>query len=180
MKDRILKYSLVLLAIITLVLASGCAEDGQNASNDTIIDDSEHVSSNGDDDTVTDDSDMETPEEEEEEDMPEENFIYKNATVEEIEVLILESFPVQIHVVATGYFPDGCTELDKITIIREDNTFNVHITSKRPADAICTQAIVPFEEVIPLDVYGLEAGVYEVDVNGVKGSFELTVDNIPQ
>jgi len=32
---------------------------------------------------------------------------------------------------------------------------------------------VPFQEVISLDVYGLKAGVYNVDVNGIKGTFEL-------
>lgn len=145
MKDRILKYSMILLVLITLVMASGCAEEEVN--------------------------DTQVPNETEE-------FIYGNATVQEIDILILESFPVQINVVAKGYLPDGCTEIDQIITNREGNTFNVQITTKRPADAICTQAIVPFEEVISLDVYGLEAGVYEVDVNGVKGSFELTVDNI--
>jgi len=44
----------------------------------------------------------------------------------------------------------------------------------------CTEAIVPFQEVISLDVYGLKAGIYKVYVNGVKGTFELATDNIIQ
>jgi len=38
-------------------------------------------------------------------------------------------------------------------------------------------ALVPFEEVIPLDVAGLHAGTYIVDVNGMMESFTLDVDN---
>lgn len=142
-KDNILKYSVIMLALITLVLASGCAENGGNETED-------------------------------------EEYIYGSATVEEIDILILESFPVQINVVARGYLPDGCTEIHEVITTREGDTFNVQITTIRPADAICTQAIVPFEEMISLDVYGLEAGVYQVDVNGVKGSFGLSVDNVIQ
>ena len=92
--------------------------------------------------------------------------------------MTLESFPVQIHVVAQGYLPDSCTEIDKIKTEREGNNFNINISTKRPKDAMCTQVIVPFNETITLDVQGLKAGNYTVNVNGVKGSFELAVDNI--
>ena len=43
---------------------------------------------------------------------------------------------------------------------------------------MCTQAIVPYEEKVPLDVYGLKAGEYDVNVNTVTDSFELSIDNI--
>jgi len=45
--------------------------------------------------------------------------------------MTLESFPVQIKVVAEGYLPDGCTEIDEITAEREGNTFNVNISTRR-------------------------------------------------
>ena len=38
--------------------------------------------------------------------------------------------------------------------------------------------IAPFEEVIPLEVYGLPAETYTVEVNGVQGTFDLEIDNI--
>jgi len=38
--------------------------------------------------------------------------------------------------------------------------------------------LAPFEEVIPLYVYGLPAGTYTVKVNGVQGSFDLEMDNL--
>lgn len=100
------------------------------------------------------------------------------ASVESIEILILESFPVQIHVVARGHLPDDCTEIAEITQERQGNTFSVTITTARPANVACAEKVVSFEEVIPLDVVGLPAGTYTVDVNGVRDSFELTVDNV--
>lgn len=102
------------------------------------------------------------------------------ASVEDIDILILESFPVQVNVVARGNLPDGCTTIDKVTQERDGNTFRVTITTVRPVGMVCTEALVPFERVIALDVYGLPAGVYTVEVNGVSDTFELTVDNVPQ
>lgn len=102
------------------------------------------------------------------------------ASVDSIEILTLESFPVQIQVIARGNLPDGCTTIDETLSERTDTLFRVTITTERPSEAACTEALVPFEHVIGLDVFGLPAGEYEVDVNGVKGSFELAMDNIPQ
>ncbi len=106
------------------------------------------------------------------------DYIYGTAVVESTEILLLESFPVQIHVVAKGYLPDGCTEIDRVEKERDGNTFTVTITTKRPKDMMCTQAIVPYEKVVPLDVYGLKAGTYDVNVNTATDSFELSTDNI--
>lgn len=107
-------------------------------------------------------------------------YIYRNATVESIEIMVLESFPVQIRVNATGYLPDPCTKIDEITKEKDGNTFLITIKTVRPADTFCIAVIVPFQEMISLDVYGLKAGIYNVDVNGVKGTFELETDNIIQ
>ncbi|HEY1409196.1 MAG TPA: NBR1-Ig-like domain-containing protein [Promineifilum sp.] len=102
------------------------------------------------------------------------------AVVNAIDVQILESFPVQVHVVATGELPDSCTEIDEVISQRTDQTFRVAVTTIRQPSQVCTQALVPFEEVIPLDVAGLEAGTYEVSVNGVTGSFTLAIDNVAE
>jgi hypothetical protein len=99
--------------------------------------------------------------------------------VESIEILILESFPVQVHVVASGTLPDSCTAIEQVDRRREGRVFQVTVTSVRPADEACTAELVPFEEVIALDVLGLEAGEYTVIVNGVSEPFELSVDNVP-
>ena len=99
------------------------------------------------------------------------------ALVDEIEIVILESFPVQVQVIAKGNLPDPCTEIYQITQKKEDNTFFITIKISRPTDP-CIQIIVPFEVKIPLNVYGLLAGTYTVDVNGVQATFDLEVDNL--
>jgi len=99
------------------------------------------------------------------------------ATVEEIDIMILESFPVQVHLVASGYLPDPCTKIHQITQEMEDYHFSVTITTYR-SPGVCIQIIAPFEEIIPLEVYGLPAGTYMVEVNEVQGTFDLEIDNI--
>ncbi|MDY6893672.1 MAG: hypothetical protein SVO26_08195 [Chloroflexota bacterium] len=107
----------------------------------------------------------------------ESDVIIKQATVDSIEILLLESFPLQVNVVARGNLPDSCTTIHEITRERDGNTFQVTITTTRPADLSCAQVLVPFEEVISLDVLGLPAGIYTVNVNGVIDTFEFTMDN---
>lgn len=101
------------------------------------------------------------------------------ATVERVDILILESFPVQVRVQAQGFLADGCTTIDTVTTEREDNLFRVRIATVRPVGQACTEALVPFEESISLDVLGLPAGEYTVDVNGTIDTFRLDVDNEP-
>ncbi len=105
-------------------------------------------------------------------------LIYGSAIVEGIEIMVLESFPVQIRVNARGYLPDGCSKIDEITKEIKDNTFIVSIKTVRPLDTFCTEAIVPYQEMISLDVYGRKSGIYTVNVNSLNGTFELTTDNI--
>jgi len=104
--------------------------------------------------------------------------IIGEATVGSVEILILESFPVQVRVLAKGTLADACTTVHEITEEREGDTFTVTITTIRPADMMCAQVLTAFEESIPLDVHGLEAGTYTVDVNGETATFTLDVDNV--
>jgi len=67
------------------------------------------------------------------------------ANVESVELLIMESFPVQVNAVVRGTLPDGCTMLDGPSVTRDGNTFVISLSTTREADAACTQALVPFE-----------------------------------
>ncbi|MEZ4538998.1 MAG: NBR1-Ig-like domain-containing protein [Chloroflexota bacterium] len=98
--------------------------------------------------------------------------------VDSIDVLILESFPVQVNVVARGNLPDSCTQVDEIITQQANDTFRVAITTLRQPALACTQALVPFEQTLSLDVVGLPAGTYTVNVNGVQDTFTLAVDNV--
>lgn len=103
------------------------------------------------------------------------------AEVEGIDILIMESFPVQVAVMAYGTLRDACTEIDGVRqrLDEDTDTFAVEIKTVRDPDEICAQVLTPFEERITLDVYGLPAGTYTVDVNGVTDTFTLDVDNAP-
>lgn len=102
-------------------------------------------------------------------------FIIADMPITDISVQILESFPYQIHIVVKGYLSDACTELNEITQRREDNTVYVHITTKRPKDAMCAQVITDVTERVPLEG-GFLPGSYKVIVNGVEKEFELQGD----
>lgn len=99
------------------------------------------------------------------------------AQVESIELLMMESFPVRIRVAIKGTLGDGCTTLSQITQERIKKTFKIILTTKRPADAICIQVLKTFRKSVALDVAGLEAGTYIVDVNRVKDTFTLNTNN---
>jgi len=100
--------------------------------------------------------------------------------INDVELMILESFPVQVRARIQGDLADGCTSITGIETERdvEAERFTVRIETTRDDDAMCTQALVPFEESIALDVRGLPAGTYTVDVHGETATFTLDVDNV--
>lgn len=102
----------------------------------------------------------------------------QNAYVDSMEILILESFPVQVKVDVVGNLPDGCTSIvgSKSEMVN-DSTFELSIYTERPEDMMCTQALVPFEESISLEVEGLAAGTYTVKGFGIEETFTIDVDN---
>jgi len=53
------------------------------------------------------------------------------APVDEIEMMIVETFPVQVNVIAKGYFNDDCTKIDHITEVQSGNTISRKSFAKR-------------------------------------------------
>ena len=92
--------------------------------------------------------------------------------------ICLESFPVQVHVLVNGYLPDGCTSIRKTEAERvDDTTYVIQIFTTRNSAAMCTMALAPFQETVPLDVKDLPAGTYTVQVAGLVDTFTLDIDN---
>lgn len=104
--------------------------------------------------------------------------IVRPAPIQRIETVVLDATPVQVRVVAHGYLPDGCTAVEGVEQRREGTTFHATVTMTRPAGALCTQQIIPFSETFPLDIAGLTAGTYSIEVNGKTASFTLD-QNVP-
>ncbi|MDQ5883169.1 MAG: inhibitor of cysteine peptidase [Patescibacteria group bacterium] len=102
------------------------------------------------------------------------------ASVESIDILLKESFPVRVDVIVKGNLPDGCTEIGDAKQQLVGSTFNINLETKKlkDTDVMCTQALVPFEKTIALEnVVGISAGEYTVNVNGVMKKFKMDVDN---
>ncbi len=97
--------------------------------------------------------------------------------IEQVEVVIMESFPVQVAAIVRGSLPDACTAITGVDATRQDNLFEITLKAEQPAGAACAEVLTPFEERVPLDVEGLPAGTYMVDVNGVQRAFTLALDN---
>ena len=103
----------------------------------------------------------------------------EEAVLESIELLLLESFPLQARAVVSGYLPDGCTELYEIDVEQQDQEFNLTlITRRQTGDVVCTMALEPFEETVDLEIEGLEAGTYSVIAQDQQAEFTLDVDNV--
>jgi len=99
------------------------------------------------------------------------------APVDSVQMMMMESFPIQVNVLVRGELPDACTSIDDTVITKNGNTFAVAMSTIR-TDCTSTDVSVPFEETVSLDVADLPAGTYGVDVNGMKGSFTFTMDNV--
>jgi len=109
-----------------------------------------------------------------------EEMLIQDAVITGVQIMMMESWPLQASVQIDGELGDGCTELGPITTERDGETFTVTVKTTRPADAVCTMELRFFSETVALDIEGLEAGTYTVDVNGVTETFTLDQDNVMQ
>ena len=101
----------------------------------------------------------------------------EKATVERVEVKVARGNPPQYAAVVLGYLPDNCTKLGRAQqrVVRQ--TIMVTLYTRRTDGVTCTPSSVPFRETIRLDVSGLSAGSYAVDVNGAVNTFTLAEDH---
>ena len=101
------------------------------------------------------------------------NTITGEAIVESIEVRILESDPVQIEAVVRGFLPDACTTLADSSVGLAGNSYQITLTTSRPADRMCAQMVTRFEQVVKLGSPEPATGAYEVRAGAVVESFTL-------
>ena len=99
--------------------------------------------------------------------------------VDGVDLLILESLPERVEAIIKGQLPDGCTEIRNVTVAFDAvaQVFSVQVVTQRDPELMCTEALVPFEETVELDMLGPPAGTYTVDAHGVAALFEFLVDN---
>jgi hypothetical protein len=81
-------------------------------------------------------------------------------------VVVEETSDGEYVAVVTGNYPSSCDQLGKVEQSVDGNTITMTMCSVRPPGAVCAQQLIPFEETLPIDTAGLDAGTYAVDVNG--------------
>jgi len=99
------------------------------------------------------------------------------ATVTSVEVTATGDASLTYTAVATGYFPDTCTEMGRTTQKVVRTTIKITMYTRQMSKANCIPESVPFKESVRLDVSGLSDGSYAVDINGATTSFTLTEDH---
>jgi len=109
-------------------------------------------------------------------------LIYFLESDDGVEVEITDSFPVQVFLKIRGHLANGCLAVGEIHQRLKNNRFEITVnavsTVSDEGGVVCTQALVPFERMVPLQVYGLPRGTYDYIVNSeIEGSFELAENN---
>jgi inhibitor of cysteine peptidase len=103
----------------------------------------------------------------------EDEMIRGEVFVDSQEILLMESFPVQVALQVSGSLPTPCHML-RAEVSEPDSQNNIHVElwSLSEPDVVCVQVVQAFETSIPLGSY--PEGDYTVHVNGEKaGEFSI-------
>jgi hypothetical protein len=96
-----------------------------------------------------------------------EDKVQANAYVNDTQLLILESYPVQILLSVSGELPTPCHEFRyEISQPDAENQIFVEIYSVVEPGQVCVEVLEPFAENISVPVEDLPDGIYTVYVNG--------------
>jgi len=83
------------------------------------------------------------------------------------DLLILESFPIQLRLVMRGNLPTPCHELAyEIAEANAQNQIHVSVYTTVDPAVTCMQVLEPFDESISIPLDGLADGEYSVWLNG--------------
>jgi len=93
--------------------------------------------------------------------------------VDEVELLLMESWPVQVRAIVRGHLPTPCHTLGWLLGDPDaDGRIQLDVFSTPPGDDVaCIQVLEPFEESI--DIGSFETGDYLLVVNGVEYRFTI-------
>ena len=103
----------------------------------------------------------------------EEKMIRGDISAGSAEIIMLESYPVQVVLQVSGMLPTPCNmPRAEVTGPDADNNIYVEMWTLLEPDAVCIQVLQPFEVNIPLGSY--ESGSYTVYLNDKEvGEFSL-------
>ena len=110
---------------------------------------------------------------EEEDITPPVGAVYSEVTVNNADMVIMESFPVQVAVNVSGTMPTPCNHI-RVQVVQPDENNQFHITIDSWSDPTldCIQVLGEFEQRISLQLENVADGDYTVWVNGEQvGTF---------
>lgn len=87
--------------------------------------------------------------------------------VDSADLLIMESYPVQVRLWVTGNLPTPCHSFEA-QVAAADAQNRIYVTAYSAADpaAMCAQVLQPFEEGIAIPMESAADGTYSVWLNG--------------
>lgn len=141
-----------LIIVLTIFFSACTAENNNNFDPGVSIDSNQPLPTKPDDSNGSE---------------SDEGKIRANARVESAELIIMESYPVQVSVAIAGALPTPCHALRyEISEADSENRIYVEVFSMVDPGEMCVEMEQPFSENVSLPVAGLPDGIYSVYVNG--------------
>lgn len=100
---------------------------------------------------------------------PGEETLRGEVYISEAQLIIMESYPIQVAITLRGDLPTPCHSLKyqyEVQAFPELKRIDVNVYSQAEADAVCVQMLQPFEENLGLDMQGAAEGLYALYLNG--------------
>jgi len=101
--------------------------------------------------------------------------IFSQVIIEDLGIMIREGFPLRVNAYLTGYIENTCGGLKDIIEYRDQHTFRLELHLIQGTLA-CSQRKT-LNIIVPLDVDGLNSGIYHVEVLNKMAEFEILMDN---
>ena len=96
--------------------------------------------------------------------------------VDDVSMDIGVGSPIPVHAIVSGSLPNACAQLGEIRLHRAQDTFFVQLIAIQSANMDCDKnSAPPFRLEIPLNIVGLSAGTYQVNVNGAATAFDIPI-----
>jgi hypothetical protein len=93
------------------------------------------------------------------------------APIHEVDVLFMESYPVQVGVHIQGGLKDGCTTFHDAVVTRVGDTINIEVTVQKPKGMTCPAIYTFFEKSLNLGSDFTVNTTYTLMVNAFKTAF---------
>lgn len=87
--------------------------------------------------------------------------------IDSADLLVLESFPIQLNLVLAGHLPTPCHKWHyEIEVANAQNQIHVTLYSSIDPAVTCLQVLHPFNQAISIPLDGLPDGDYSLWLNG--------------